>query len=193
MKINRFYHLKFLLTVLIYLFLPCYSFSKKLSTPYDYHSVRYLSGQNINFFMGVPLLTPPHSWTTSFADHLIFHADWRKENINSYTPPVFLRFQGRIDSSNSLRSLALFPGVRLPGTHRKTPVYFAFSLGSEFSLKKRKKLSFYLQFSGIFKIIQLHRKASALIEVNVQYKLKNKKWWQTPSSLNLLTGVDINI
>ena len=193
MKANSFFYLKFSLTAFVCLFSPCYSLAKKLSTPYDYHSVRYLSDKNVNFFIGIPLLKPPNSWTSSFADHLIFHADYRKENINPYTPPVFLRLQGTVDSSNSLRSLALFPGVRFPGTHRKTPVYFALSLGSEFSLVNRKKLSFYLQFSGIFKIIQLHRKASALIEVNVQYKLKSTKWWQTPSSLNLLTGVDINI
>ena len=166
--------------------------AENLASPSDYFNKRKLSPHNVNLSAGFSVLIEPRSFKNSLGEKWLLQADYRKENI-PYLPPAFLRAQWIFKKNKKMESLSFFSGLRLPGTHRKTPLYFGLSLGGEFSPHSSKKMAFYLQTSFVLRLVQFHRKASVLMEVAARYRMNEAKWWVSPSSINVLTGIDFNL
>ena len=168
-------------------------FSASLSFANPYFSNKILSDKNINFAFGIPLLTPPHSFRNSLAQHIILQGGYRKESKKNWRVPVILRTRIEIDPQSNLQAIAFYPGIRFPVTNRKTPIYFGVLLGAGFSNKNKKtKWPLYLQVFSAYRIYQFNRHISSLIEINAQYAFQNHKWWRQPESISLLTAFDIN-
>ena len=173
--------------VFVFLSLPSLSFSN------PYFSNKILSENNINFSLGIPLLTPPHSFQNSLAKHVILQGDYRKESKKKWRVPFIIRTRLEIDRRSRLKSMAIYPGVRFPNTNSKTPIYFGVLLGAGFTKKNDKtKWPLYLQAFTAYRVYQFNRYISTLIELNAQYSLRNYKWWRQPESLSLFTTLDIN-
>lgn len=189
---NKYFLIQLCIIIPFFLF-SYFCFSDNLTPPEDYLNKKILSNENINLSVGTSVLRPPSSFKNSFGQNFIFQIGYRRENINKYTPPAFAKVRWVTHTSKTLRSFSLFSGIRLPNTHRKTPIYFSLSLGGEFSIDTRKKINFYLQISSIFRIIQFTKNISTVVEINTNYQLNKNKRWISPSSVNLLTGIDINI
>ena len=164
-----------------------------LSFANAYFNNKLLSDNNINFSLGIPLLTPPHSFRNSLAKHVILQGDYRKESKKRWRIPVILRTRIEIDPQSNLQSIAIYPGTRFPSTNRKTPIYFGIFLGAGFSKKSQKtRWPFYLQVFSTYRIYQFNKHISSLVELNAQYALRDYKWWRQPESISLLTTLDIN-
>ena len=177
MNLNK---LLFFLFIIFYL-----SLSQALPRPEDYFNARKLSAHNLYLGFGISLLNPPHSLKNSFAKDLAFQMSYRKEPPRF--PPFFLSAEGGF-RSQKFRSLVLSSGLRIPRTHRKTPVYFSLSLA--LSLPQP---AFYLQPSVIFRAAQIGRKTGLLMKIQARYKLGRGAWWRVPSSIRWLAGLDMNI
>lgn len=159
----------------------------------SYFDNKTLSENNANFSFGIPLLLPPHSFQNSLAKHIIIQGDYRKESKKKWRIPIIFRTRLEIDSQSSLKSMALYPGIRFPNTNRKTPIYFGILLGAGFSKKNNKvRWPVYLQIFSTYRVYQFNKHISTLIEINAQYALRERKWWRQPESLSLLTTLDIN-
>ncbi len=164
-----------------------------LSFSNPYFSNKILSENNINFSLGIPLLTPPHSFQNSLAKNLILQGDYRKELKKKWRVPLIIRTRLEMDRQSHLKSMAVYPGIRFPNTNSKTPIYFGVLLGAGFTKKNYKtKWPFYLQAFTAYRVYQFNRHVSTLIELNAQYSLRSYKWWRQPESLSLLTTLDIN-
>ena len=191
---KKFSHIKRLQKYsLLFLFAPAVVWGESLTPVSQYFNKRVLSDQNINFSFGVSVKNPPHSIKNSFAQNVLFNIDYRKEKIKSYNIPVFTRLQWITNTSKTFQSFGIAPGIRFPQTHRKTPLYFSLSLSTEITPQAGQKFKFYLQISSLFRMIQIHRRASALMELTARYPLGSGRWWRSPSGIILMTGIDINI
>ena len=162
-----------------------------LSFANPYFNNKILDDRNINFSLGVPLLIPPHSFQNSLGRHIILQGDYRKESKKNWRVPLIFRTRIEIDRESRLQSIAFYPGIRLPNTNRKTPIYFGVLLGAGFS-NKSTKWPLYVQVFSTYRVYQFNKNISSLIEINAQYALRNYKWWRQPESISLLTTLDIN-
>ncbi len=158
----------------------------------EYFSNKLFSSQNINFALGVPIFRPFHSFTNTFAKEIIVQMDYRKEYKNWYSSSIF-RVQMELDLQARMKSVNVYSGLRFPHLHRKTPFYFGFLFGVGFAKNSKVKWPIYLKVLSAYKLIQLNRNTSALIEVGVQYMLRQENWWRRPASISLFTVVDFNI
>lgn len=173
----------------IFIFLSFTSFS--FATPYFNNKI--LSDSNVNIALGIPFLIPPYSFRNSLAKHIMIQGDYRTESKKRWKVPIIMRTRFEIDRQSNLQSIAIYPGIRFPSTNRKTPIYFGILLGAGFSKKNHKtKWPLYLQIFSTYRVYQFNRYVSTLIEVNAEYTLQKQQWWRQPSTLALLTSLDIN-
>ena len=151
-----------------------------------------LSNQSLNFALGIPIFRPFHSFRNTFVKEVIVQMDYRREYKDLYSSSI-LRGQMEIDLQARMKSINVFSGLRFPYLHRQTPFYFGFLFGVGFSKNSTIQWPIYVQLISAYRVIQLNQTTSALIEVGVQYMLRQDHWWRRPSSISLFTVIDFNI
>ena len=151
-----------------------------------------LSNQSGSFALGVPLYRPIHSFKNTFAKELFVQMDYRKEYKEWYASSI-LRGQIELDIKSKMKSMNIYSGLRLPHLHRQTPFYFGILFGVGFSKSGNAQWPVYLNIFSAYRLIQLSKKTSALVEIDVQYMLRENYWWRRPSAISLFTTIDFNI
>ena len=169
-----------------------FMFSSVHSKANEYFDKKSLSHQNLTFALGTPIFKPIQSFTNTFAKEVIVQMDYRRDYKELYFSSV-LRGRMEVDPQARMKVASAFSGLRFPISHRKTPFYFGLLFGVGFSKNSKIQWPVYLKILSAYRVIQWNREASTLIEIGVQYMLRQENWWQRPASISLLAVFDFNI
>lgn len=167
--------------------------AKGLTSPTTYFNARKLSEHNMTILTGVSVLKPPNGFLSSLGKDVFIHIGYRRDLLKDF--PIGLSGNAKIsgNAKRFLHSIHMSSGIHFPRTNRKSPTYFSAVLGVYFTDRKKRPIAPYFEIANYFKIWQFSRRSAALVGFSVQYDLMTVNWWHTPSSINILTGLDINI